>query len=150
MTIKFCKSHGSSNGVRNFIETDMVDFARRNPGIAMYLKPRRHRSPVVVAEYLNGERHWMSLQNCEMEEVAKWLEVLSTSASEGNIRYKAFQHTDNPSVQGVWTPFTYKTPDHNIMEFPNAQFRDPENTLPTASDVVLKRYGKVVQPGKMQ
>jgi large subunit ribosomal protein L43 len=51
MTIKFCKSHGGSRGVRDFIENDLVAFARDNPGVVMYLKPRRHRSPVVVAEY---------------------------------------------------------------------------------------------------
>jgi large subunit ribosomal protein L43 len=51
MTIKFCKSGGGSGGVREFIQNDLVDFARQNPGTVLYLKPRRHRSPVVVAEY---------------------------------------------------------------------------------------------------
>ena len=35
----------------------------------VYLKPRRHRSPVITAEYLNGEKHWMSLHNSTVEEV---------------------------------------------------------------------------------
>lgn len=51
MTIKFCKAHGGSGGVREFIENYLVEFARENPGMVVYLKPRRHRSPVVVAEY---------------------------------------------------------------------------------------------------
>lgn len=51
MTLKFCKSHGGSQGVREFIQSDAVEFARKNPGTVLYLKPRRHRSPVVVAEY---------------------------------------------------------------------------------------------------
>ena len=51
ITIKFCKSHGDSRGVREFIENDLIDFARRNPSVVTYLKPRRHRSPVLVAEY---------------------------------------------------------------------------------------------------
>ena len=29
----------------------LVDFARKNPGIVVYLKPRRHRRPKIVAEY---------------------------------------------------------------------------------------------------
>ena len=37
----------------------------------MYLKPRRHRSPVITAEYLNGEKHWMSLHNSTVEEVRR-------------------------------------------------------------------------------
>ena len=51
ITIKFCKESPSSQGVRKFIETEIVEFAKQNPGTAIYLKPRRHRGPVVVAEY---------------------------------------------------------------------------------------------------
>ena len=51
ITIKFCKNHGSSQGVRDFIENDLVHFAKENPGVVVYVKPRRHRSPVVVAEF---------------------------------------------------------------------------------------------------
>ena len=36
---------------REFIEHDIVQFAKENPHAALYLKPRRNRSPVVVAEY---------------------------------------------------------------------------------------------------
>ena len=51
ITIKFCKESPKSQGVREFIEKDIVEFAKKNPGTAVYLKPRRHRAPVVVAEY---------------------------------------------------------------------------------------------------
>ena len=63
MTLKFCKNDGGSHGVRQFIQQDVVQFAKENPSCVVYLKPRRHRSPVLVAEYLNGERHWHSLHN---------------------------------------------------------------------------------------
>lgn len=51
ITIKFCKSHGCSRGVREFIEHDLVNFAKDNPGVVVYAKPRRHRTPVLSAEY---------------------------------------------------------------------------------------------------
>ena len=51
ITIKFCKESPTSKGVREFIERDIVEFAKQNPGSAIYLKPRRHRAPVIVAEY---------------------------------------------------------------------------------------------------
>ena len=79
ITIKFCKESPTSAGVRynnnisktemkshfllkekenfffifyrEFIEKDVVQFAKENPGTAIYLKPRRHRTPVIVAEY---------------------------------------------------------------------------------------------------
>ncbi len=51
VTVKFCKEAPSSSGVRNFIETQIVPFAEKNPSVAIYLKPRRNRFPVIVAEY---------------------------------------------------------------------------------------------------
>lgn len=51
ITLKFCKNNGSSKGVRDFIENDLVDFAKTNPSVVVYVKPRRHRTPVVVAEF---------------------------------------------------------------------------------------------------
>lgn len=51
ITIKFCKNHGGSRGMRDFIENQLVDFAKFNPSVVVYVKPRRHRSPVLVAEY---------------------------------------------------------------------------------------------------
>lgn len=51
VTLKFCKSHGGSQGMREFIEKHLVDFAKNNESVCIYTKPRRHRSPVIVAEY---------------------------------------------------------------------------------------------------
>lgn len=51
ITLKFCKNNGSSRGMRNFIENNLVDFAKDNPGVVVYVKPRRHKTPVIVAEY---------------------------------------------------------------------------------------------------
>ncbi|GAA48162.1 39S ribosomal protein L43 mitochondrial [Clonorchis sinensis] len=63
ITIKFCKSRSDSKGVRyvcsftisqlsrDYIEGYLVDFARRNPATVVYVKPRRHRPPLLVAEY---------------------------------------------------------------------------------------------------
>lgn len=55
ITVKFCKTHGSSKGMREFIENDLVNFAKENPGVVVYVKPRRHRAPVVVGEYCKLE-----------------------------------------------------------------------------------------------
>lgn len=35
----------------DFIERDLVDYAKGNPGVVVYVKPRRHRGPVIRAEY---------------------------------------------------------------------------------------------------
>ncbi len=36
---------------RDFIENDMLDFAKKNPGVVVYLQPKRHRVPKLHAEY---------------------------------------------------------------------------------------------------
>ena len=36
---------------RDFIENDLVEFAKQNPGVVVYLQPRRHRKPKLSAEY---------------------------------------------------------------------------------------------------
>lgn len=36
---------------RDFLENNLIDFAKENPGVVVYVKPRRHRTPVIVAEY---------------------------------------------------------------------------------------------------
>lgn len=35
----------------DFIENDLVSYAKENPGVVVYVKPRRHRGPVIKAEY---------------------------------------------------------------------------------------------------
>lgn len=61
ITLKFCKSHGSSKGIREFIENNLVDFAKENPSVVLYVKPRRHRSPVLVAEYRKLHNFYVGL-----------------------------------------------------------------------------------------
>ena len=36
---------------RDFIEKYLLDFTKANPGIVIYLKPRRHRRPLLTADY---------------------------------------------------------------------------------------------------
>ena len=36
---------------RDYIEQELIHYARANPGVVVYLKPRRHRSAVIKAEY---------------------------------------------------------------------------------------------------
>ncbi|XP_041968671.1 39S ribosomal protein L43, mitochondrial [Aricia agestis] len=123
VVLKFCKSHGGSRGLRDFIEQDLVEFARENPGVVVYLKPRRHRSPIIVGEYLNGDRVWMNMHNKTHSEITKWIEVLRTQQGDVSAaRLRKYQYTDYPSVQGPWTPFTFKDPELNTATIPNPKF----------------------------
>nr|CAG4645188.1 EOG090X0FS9 [Leptodora kindtii] len=140
ITLKFCKSNGSSRGVRDFIENDLLDFAKSNSGTAIYLKPRRHRSAVMVAEYLNGEREHMSCHNFSREEVMKWLGYLRTRSGIPVMRYRKYQHTDYPTIQGVWNPFVHMPTEMNVALFPNEELSKPANQPITATEKLLEIF----------
>ncbi|XP_077295889.1 mitochondrial ribosomal protein L43 [Arctopsyche grandis] len=112
IVLKFCKNNGNSRGMRDFIQYNMVDFAREQPGVVVYAKPRRHRSPVIVAEYLDGTRKWMSCSNMSHEEVTRWVSTLVGAKSGETIRYRKLLSTAYPSIQGPWTPFTTLPKEH--------------------------------------
>ncbi|KAG7298529.1 hypothetical protein JYU34_018169 [Plutella xylostella] len=141
IVFKFCKNHGSSRGMREFIEQDLVDFAKENPGVVVYLKPRRHRGPVVVAEYLNGDRVWMSVNNKSQSEITKWIEVLRTQAGDVSAtRLRKYQYTDYPSVQGPWTPFTFKDPSLNTAKLPDPKYGANNRLGETATEKLRKMF----------
>nr|CAG4649763.1 EOG090X0FS9 [Scapholeberis mucronata]SVE93944.1 EOG090X0FS9 [Scapholeberis mucronata] len=140
VTLKFCKNKGGSRGMRDFIETDLMDFAKSNPGTVVYLKPKRHHAPVMVAEYLNGEREYLSCHQFSRDEIQKWLTYLCTRSGIPVMRFRKYQHTDYPTIQGVWNPFTHQAPEANTSEFPNAILSRPAHEAPTASEQLVEIF----------
>nr|VZI47828.1 unnamed protein product [Spirometra erinaceieuropaei] len=94
LTFKFCKAR------------EVVEFARNNPSVVVYLKPRRHRSPLLVAEYLNGNYHYLRLSKMSCEEINAWVEHFRTRSGENIMPIYKPRSTNNPSIQGMWTPFS--------------------------------------------
>ncbi|XP_054974867.1 39S ribosomal protein L43, mitochondrial [Sorex araneus] len=98
----------SSRGAREFVEQAAIDFARRNPGVVLYVNPRPCCVPRVVAEYLNGAVHEESLHGKSLEEIGALVQKLAARSGLDVIRIRKPFHTDNPSIQGQWHPFTNK------------------------------------------
>lgn len=118
-----------------------MDYAKENPGVVVYVKPRRHRTPVIVAEYLNGEAQWINCRNNTNEEILKWMSLLKTQAGDHtDKRYRKMQSTFQPSVQGVWTPFTNKNPVLNVVELPLEKFSELLNKKQTATEQLLEIF----------
>ncbi|CAO1419846.1 unnamed protein product [Diamesa hyperborea] len=139
ITMKFCKNNGSSKGMRDFVENGLLDFAKGNPGTAVYLKPRRHRTPVIVAEYLNGDRQWINCRNNTNEEISKWVNLLRLQSGDtSSIRYRKTWQTEQPTIQGVWTPFTSKNPAFNLVEFPEQKLSELLNKEQSATEKLLQ------------
>lgn len=109
----------------------------------MYVKPRRHRQPVIVAEYLNGDRHWLSVRSFTEEQMTKWIDLMRTqSMNSGAVRMRKHWHTEWPSVQGAWTPFTHQHPEITTATFPNQKFAIPLDQEKTATDKLLELFKK--------
>lgn len=119
LTIKFCKSRGDNKFIRDFIENRLLDFVNRAPGTVVYLHPRRHHTPLLVAEYLNGRTEHINLHRYNEQEIAQWVEHLRTRSGREIVRTRKKQHTDWPSIQGIWTPMTNRAPEKSITEFPD-------------------------------
>uniref|UniRef100_A0A1B6DVW7 Large ribosomal subunit protein mL43 n=1 Tax=Clastoptera arizonana TaxID=38151 RepID=A0A1B6DVW7_9HEMI len=142
ITLKFCKTHGGSKGIREFIESDLVDFAKVNPGIVVYVKPRRFRAPCLTAEYLNGESQYIGCNNMSCEEVSKWLNWLRTRSGIPEMRYMKMWHTEHPTIQGVWHPFFHKNPHINVASFPQDNFFGSVKQPPSATEILLEMFQK--------
>merc|ERR1711872_556892 len=105
---------------------DVVNFAKNNPSVVVYLKPRRHRSPTLVAEFLNGERHTQSLNNFTSDQVSGYFDFFKTL------------YSNTPSIQGYWTPTTHKNPADTQAQFPLSL--EPGNTEKSASSLLEDMY----------
>ncbi|XP_011307495.1 39S ribosomal protein L43, mitochondrial [Fopius arisanus] len=141
ITIKFCKHSGSSRGLRDFLENDLLDFAKENPGVVVYVKPRRHRTPVLVAEYLNGERHWLHVKDFPKEDIIKWIELLRTQSKDGSqLRLRKMFHTEFPTIQGAWTPYTFRNPMWNVTKFPDSTIGNLVPREQTATQKLLEIF----------
>ena len=145
VTIKFCKERAGSEGVRHFIERDVVAFAAANPQTVVYLKPRRNRTPVLVAEYLNGNRHWQSLERYSREEVGAWLDVVRTASGKEFRTQNKMEYTETPTVQGMWNSFTNADPSTAAAAFPEERLSRPFPHEKTASERLRELFERQEQ-----
>uniref|UniRef100_A0A2R9CEH6 Large ribosomal subunit protein mL43 n=1 Tax=Pan paniscus TaxID=9597 RepID=A0A2R9CEH6_PANPA len=108
LSFSVSRDGASSRGAREFVEREVIDFARRNPGVVIYVNSRPCCVPRVVAEYLNGAVREESIHCKSVEEVSTLVQKLADQSGLDVIRIRKPFHTDNPSIQGQWHPFTNK------------------------------------------
>lgn len=92
---------------------------------------------------VNGDTQWVNCRNNPREEILKWLNLLKTqSGNTTGFRYRKFIHTDNPSIQGPWTPYTFKEPAENLAIFPNNELSRPAKLKKTATEQLAELFDK--------
>ncbi|XP_033466849.1 large ribosomal subunit protein mL43 [Epinephelus lanceolatus] len=110
VSIIFSKNAQSSLGVREFIEEGVVDYAKNNPSTVVYVSPQSCRIPKIVAEYLNGNVREEIITSKTSPQISELLTKLTNQSGLDIIRIRKPFHTDNPSIQGQWHPFTNRPP----------------------------------------
>lgn len=90
---------------------------------------------------MSGDRQVVYCRDYSKEEIGKWLELLRTqSGDKTNLRYRKMWHTENPSIQGPWTPFTHKDPVNNLATFPNEKLSQAVKLEPTATEKLIELF----------
>ncbi|KAM4046737.1 large ribosomal subunit protein mL43 [Anomaloglossus baeobatrachus] len=117
ITLVFSKDAQPSRGAREFIEEKVVDFAHQNPGIVVYISPKPFRVPKLVGEYMNGSIREEAINSKTAEEIAQLIQKMANQSGLDIIRIRKPYHTDNPSIQGQWHPFTNKPTSINLRSF---------------------------------
>lgn len=59
---------------------------------------------------VNGNSKIVEVKNKTPEEVKEWVERLRNESGVKLQKIRQFWHTENPSIQGTWTPFLNKPP----------------------------------------
>ncbi|XP_012659104.1 39S ribosomal protein L43, mitochondrial [Otolemur garnettii] len=109
LSFTLSRDGASSRGAREFVEQEVTDFARQNPGVVIYVNTRPCCVPRIVAEYLNGAVREESIHCKSVEEIVTLVQKLASQSGLEVIRIRKPFHTDNPSIQGQWHPFTNKS-----------------------------------------
>lgn len=91
----------------------------------------------------------MSANNFNSEEIFKFLNLMTKQAGDTEpIRYRKNWHTDHPSIQGIWTPWTHKNPVELHAAYPSEELGKKLNIPETATEKLLRLYGKVSESKK--
>ena len=138
LTLKFCKEYKGSSGVRTYIEQHLVEFAKQNPGVVVYLLPQRHTKAQLVAEYLNGRKEEFCIDKMGADEITKWIELYRTRSGQPIQRIRKPWLTSHPSIQGLWDPQMSSSPALNTSKFPVSQLSEAYKLEDSATDVVKR------------
>ena len=86
---------------------------------------------------MNGNVIEQRMHMLPQEEICQWVEHLRTRSGVDIVRLRKTWHTDNPSIQGIWTPFTNKDTLLNVTKFPSMELSKCPELQPSATDRLM-------------
>lgn len=70
------------------------------------------------------------------------MNLLKTQSGSSGTRLRKLWHTDYPSIQGPWTPYTFRDPALNLATFPNVELSNAPNQQKSATQELLELFEK--------
>jgi large subunit ribosomal protein L43 len=102
--VRYCDLGGSSRGVRGFVQSELVDFARSVPHAQVVTEIRRNRHPILRADYLEGTPRTVGVKNHSPAEILNVAKGLRDTTGRRVVRLSEPVISKNPSIQGIWDP----------------------------------------------
>ena len=77
-----------------------------------------------IFHIVDGQYQWIPCRKFTHDDIIKYMELVRTQSFNGSsLRIRKHWHTEFPSIQGPWTPFTFRDPKLNITEIPHVSFK---------------------------
>lgn len=104
----YAKRAGSSRGLRDYMRTGLVDFAKKHPHVNVVAKPiAPNEHPSLECEWLSGFKAYWPLRNTEPTEIERQIKKFKNMSGLHNFKkLKKWRYPNSvlPSLQGKWTP----------------------------------------------
>jgi large subunit ribosomal protein L43 len=97
---------GSSQGLREYIETRGSELVRTNPQFIVEIRKHRGHHPVLRGEYLNGRDKVICVKNANIEDIETQIQLLRNTNGK-KIKKVADVQTKLSTIQGLWHPFMH-------------------------------------------
>jgi large subunit ribosomal protein L43 len=69
LVIRYSDYDGSSRGIREWMQTNLVKFAENNPNLVVKALKKRAKHPCLTGVYLNGNSKTIGIKNLSTEEI---------------------------------------------------------------------------------
>ena len=114
LVIRYCPIGGSSKGTRDFIRTDLIEFAKKNPQVNCKVIEGYKKHPVMEGRYVWGVNKVCDLKNKNSKQVLELVTLLRNTSGHKVTHFKVPVYSKKPSIQGVWRPQISENIDFQI------------------------------------
>jgi hypothetical protein len=96
---------GDGNGLREFIDTKLENWADRYPGVEFIVSPINGKMAHVRGSYLSGPMKFLSAANKTSQEIDTLLTELTERSGDKASRFRARVVSEMPAIRPLWSPF---------------------------------------------